>query len=152
MYDPMFMSGRQTITELHSQAQNFLFRQRSSGKLVAERGSRDVLHHQEIHALFRIKIVNGGDIGMIQFGEGQGLFVEMFASSFIGDGSRTQHLDGDFAVEVRVVSTEDHTHSPATDFLDNAVVGELEPYKRVCGQSLVLDDNISFPSILYGKS
>jgi hypothetical protein len=70
---------------------------------------------------------------MVQFGERQGLFVEMLSSPFIGDGARMQHFDGDFTVEVLVAGAENHTHSSAADFLKDAVVGELEPNERVDG-------------------
>jgi hypothetical protein len=89
---------------------------------------------------------------MIQFGKRQGLFAEIFASGFIGDGSGTEHLDGDFAIEVLVVGTIDRTHPAAADFLNDAVVGKLKSDEGVYGLSLVWHRKNSFPFTFCGES
>jgi len=71
----------------------------------------------------------------------------VFASCFISDGSGTEHLDGNFAIEVLVMGTKDHTHAAAADFFDDAVVGKLEPDEGVYGWDLVWHGKLSFPFI-----
>src|SRR5271157_4492270 len=127
MNNTMFMGRRQTFCELHSQTDNFLLGKRTGGQLLAECDSGDVLHHQEVNTPLIVEIVDGCNVWMIQFGKRQGLFVEMLAGTFIGDGASVQNFDGDFAAEVIVMGSENHTHPAAADFFDDAVVGELEP-------------------------
>src|ERR1019366_8971885 len=79
MNHSVLMRCRQGLRELHAQTENFLLRQRSGSHLFAECDSGDVLHHQEVRALLRVEVVNGGDVGMVELGENQSFFAEMLA-------------------------------------------------------------------------
>ncbi len=79
MNHSVVMRCGQAFRELYAQTQDFLLRQRSTSHLLAQCDSGDVLHHQEIHTLLRVKVVDGGDIGMIELRKNQSLFVETLA-------------------------------------------------------------------------
>src|SRR3974390_2655010 len=92
-----------------------------------------------------MEIEDGGDTGMIQFGEGMRLVDEAAMGVGVGDQSGMQEFDGDFAIEVGVVSAVDNTHSSATDSLENAIVAELETEQRILEGGRVGHGKYSFP-------
>jgi len=79
MNHPVVIRCRQAFRKLHAQAEDLLLRQRSGSHFLAECNSGDVLHHQEVHALLRVEVVDGGDVGMVELRENQSFFVEMLA-------------------------------------------------------------------------
>jgi hypothetical protein len=80
------------------------------------------LHHQEVHTLLRVEIVNGSDVGMVELGESSGLMVEAFAGGFVRQRTRRQNFDGYFAVEVFIAGAINSTHSAGADLVDDAKV------------------------------
>jgi hypothetical protein len=82
---------------------------------------------------------------MIQFGQRMRLVDEAAMGAGVGNHSRMQEFDGDFAIEVGVVSAVDNTHSAATDSLENAIVAELETEQRIMEGSRVGHGKYSFP-------
>ena len=71
-----------------------------------------------------IKVVDGRDIGVVQSGEGNSLFLQKLTRTFIDDCSLMDDLDGYFTVEVLVAGSINHTHPAAADLLNDAIVGE----------------------------
>jgi hypothetical protein len=49
----------------------------------------------------------------------------MAADSFVGDGAGEEKVEGDFTVEVLIVTAIDNTHPAAADFFIDSVVGNL---------------------------
>ena len=74
---------------------------------LAQRYTGHVLHHQKADPLLRIKIVDGGDVGMVQLRQRQGFLAEMFARGIVGERLGRQYLDGDVAVEVFIAGAID---------------------------------------------
>ena len=83
MNDSVFVRGRQTFRKLYSQIDHFLFWQWATGYFCTHRDSGDIFHHQEIHARLRVEVMNRRDVGMVQPGENQGLFVEALAGRLV---------------------------------------------------------------------
>ncbi len=97
MNDAVVMSRGQPFRELHPEAEDFFLRQRPGSYFLAERDSGDVFHHQEIHTLLCVEVVDGGDVGMIKLRENQSLFVKMRAGRFVDQRTGRKDLDGNIA-------------------------------------------------------
>src|ERR1035437_6547289 len=125
MNHPVFMRCGQAFRELHAQTEDFLLRQGSTSHLLAQCDSGDILHHQEIHTLLRIEVVNGSDVGMIELRENQSFFVEMLACGCVGQWTGREDFDGNITGEVLVPGTIDFSYATSADLLDDAVVAQL---------------------------
>ena len=126
MNHSVLMRRRQALRELHAQTENFLLRQRSGSHLFAECDSGDVLHHQEIHTLPRVEVVDGGDVGMVELREDQSFFVEMLAGGFVDQRTGRKDFDGNIAGEMLIAGAIDLSHTTGADLLDDAVVAQFE--------------------------
>ena len=78
--------------DLESERDHFFFRQTFAAEFLRESGAGDEFHDQEIDAVLRIEIVDGGDVGMIQFREGQGFFAKALAGGFVAENAWGQNF------------------------------------------------------------
>src|SRR5262249_54229213 len=85
---------------------------------------RTELHGQERPAVDLAGIVNGNDVAVSQMGEGPHLAEEAFARPGLGV---PQELDGDAAVEVRVVGAVDDARGAAAQVLEHEVPADRRP-------------------------
>ena len=92
MNHALFVRGFECRRDLHAHRRHFFFRQWAIFQAVGKRGSSDVFHHHEIDVVLNIEIVHGGDVGMIQLGEGQRLGAKSLARGITGQLARGQHL------------------------------------------------------------
>jgi hypothetical protein len=88
-----------------------LLPKRSGSNFFSERNAGNILHHEEVHPLVCIKIIDGGNVGVIQLGKRQGLFTKAFSRRFVSKRSRRQDLEGDVTVQTFVTRPIDHPHS-----------------------------------------
>jgi len=95
---------------------NLLLRQWSGSYLLAECDSGDVLHHQEVHALLSIEVMNSGDIGVIELGEDQSVSVEVLAGRFVDERTGRKDFDGNLTGEVLVAGAKTSPMPPAPIF------------------------------------
>ena len=89
--------------------------------LLLERLAVDALHH-EIRQAVLIDGVDRDDVLVDDGCRGLGLAHEPLAGGWIGGQLGRQHLDGDDAVELRVVGLENHAHAAAAEYFQNLVV------------------------------
>ena len=82
----MFMGCRQAVGKLRPQSKDLLLRQ-WSGQFT-QSVSRDEFHHEKIHSILRIEVMNSGDIGMVDFRQGKSFLVKTPASRLVTQGSR----------------------------------------------------------------
>ena len=66
----LLVSSSQPFGQLRTETSYFFFRQWPRCELLVECGSGNVLHHQEVHSPLRVKVVDGGDVGMVESGQG----------------------------------------------------------------------------------
>ena len=80
-------------------------------------------------------VVDGNDVGMAQPGGGPGLAQEALDALRTVEGARPRHLEGDFAVELRVVGAVDRAEragAEAGSHLEAADLGRLAGGHRGC--------------------
>jgi hypothetical protein len=61
-----------------------------------------MFHDEEIHPLLRVKVVDRGDVGMVQLGESERFLVKALSGALVGEQAGGQDFDGDFAVKVLI--------------------------------------------------
>ena len=67
MNDRVIVGSDESRDKLKGEIDEFGFRERTGGQLGAEGPAGNVFHHQEIGAAVSIEVVNGSDVGMIEF-------------------------------------------------------------------------------------
>ena len=127
----LFVGSGQAFGQLRSQSDDLPFRQRSACQFLAEGYPCDVLHDEKVHTLLRVEVMNRSDVGMVEPGESDGLFVEALAGNFVREGPRGEHLNGDLAVEVFILGTINITHPAGTDLFGDAIMTQSLPNKRI---------------------
>jgi hypothetical protein len=125
MNNRVIVGSDESRDKLKGEIEEFGFREGTGGELGAERTARNVFHYQEIGAALSIEIVNGGDIGMIEFRKRAGLIVETMASGFISDGAGMEKLKSNVAVKVGIAGQINDTHAAAANFVEDVVVAEF---------------------------
>jgi hypothetical protein len=71
--------------------------------------------------------VDGGDVGVIELGQGEGLLAKTLAGSLVRQGAWRQDLYGNIAFQLLVMGQKDHSHPARADLLHDAVVAEILP-------------------------
>jgi len=96
--------------------------QRPAGDAVLERNAFEQLHHDKGAAIVLADLVNRANVGMVQ-GRGSPCLT---AKALQSDGALRQivrqKLERHVAAEAQVFRFVHHTHSPATQALENAVM------------------------------
>ena len=87
-------------------------------------------HGDEGFAIVFADVVNGADVGMIERGRGFGFATEAFEGLGIVGDVVGKEFQGNEAVEARVFGFINYAHSAATEFFENAVVGDGPTEKR----------------------
>ena len=95
MNDRLRMRRDKSFDELQGQREQIGFGEMPCGYPGAERAACDVFHYQEIGIPLRIKIVDRGDVGMIQFRKCEGLVAKAVTSGFVADGSGMEKLESE---------------------------------------------------------
>ena len=82
-------------------------------------------HRDEELALFGLAdLVDGADVFVVERGGRLSFPDEARVGLVVGAQVRRQKLQRDGAVELRVAGFVDHAHAPATEFLQDLVVGD----------------------------
>jgi len=131
MNDGVIVCSDEALSELNRERKKLRFREKARGEAFAERPAGNVLHDEEVRAALRIEIVDGGDVGVIEFRQRAGFVVEATARGIIGESAGMEELDGDVTIEVRVPSKVNGTHAAAADLALDTVVTEFEADERV---------------------
>ena len=77
--------------------------------------------------MLSVIIVNDGDIGMVETGQGPGFGMKSPARGFVAYGAWRENLDGDVGFEVLIVRTIDLSHATLADFLEDEVMPQRAP-------------------------
>ena len=111
----MAMRRVQRIGNLNRVLYGLRGQQRSVLEPAGECLTVQVLHHQVIDPVLMANIVQRADMGMAQAGDGLGLTVEPFAQLRITGEVLGQNLDGDVAIEARILGAIDLAHSSGAE-------------------------------------
>ena len=97
----------------------------SSGRArdaMLQRHAVQKLHGDEGLAVLLADVVDGADVGMIQRGSGPGFAAEAVQGLRVAGDLVGQELEGDEAMQPRVLGLVDHTHTAAAELFHDAVV------------------------------
>ena len=92
--------------------------------LVGEGGAFDQLQNQRPRALGFLDAVDGGDVRVVEAGEDLRLPLEPGEPIRVSGKGVGQDLQGDIAVELRVVGLSDLSHAPLSEEGGHVVVPE----------------------------
>ena len=124
MDDAFGVRGIEGVGDLDGEFEGFFDGQRLAGNAVLQRLAFEVLHGDEGPSVFLGDFVNGADVGVIEGGGGAGFALEAFESGAIFGHIVGEEFQGDEATEGGVFGFVDHAHAAATEFFDNAIVGD----------------------------
>src|SRR5664280_3790940 len=127
MKDALRVSRRQSARQLDAQRQHLLLRQSAPFQPFVERSSGHVFQHQVVHSLFRVEVVHGFDVGVVEAAKNEGFATKTFSRGGIAQRLGIEHLDGDIAFQSRVPSAVSYTHAASADFLDEAEMAKGLP-------------------------
>ena len=85
-------------------------------------------HGDEGSPIVLVNLVDRADVRMVQSGRSLGFPLETAESLRVVGEFVGQELQGDVATELEVLRLVDHTHAPAADPLEDAVVGDRLPH------------------------
>ena len=86
--------------------------------------SFEQLHDDEGLAVMLSQVVDRADVGVVESRSGPGLSLKALQGRRALGQLLRQELQSDLATEVQVLGCIDHTHSPATEAVDDTVVGD----------------------------
>ena len=130
--DAFFVRCVERVSHFYAQLQQQIHRQRLAPDTMLERLPFEMLHHNEVPAVLLPDLVNRADVRMIQRGSGARLPLKSLQRIGIARQFLGQKLQGDVAAEARVLSLVDDSHSAATEFLDDFVVGNDLAGQNLC--------------------
>ena len=117
-----FVSFLQRLSDLRGQHDQLFFGPGFAGAFLGQRFSREIFHYQEVGAVLGDEFVNGGDAGMIQFGEDQRFGAKTFARVVIAQRPRREKFQRHVAIEMLVMRAVHHAHATRPDHLQDAIV------------------------------
>jgi hypothetical protein len=132
--DPLTVRLVERVGDLDRVPQGLVGKKRTLGDAVGEGLALEVLHHQELFALFVTNVVERADVRMRQTRHRPGLALEPLSCRFVVGQDRWENLDGDRTVEPRVVCPVDLAHASGADGVEDLVWSESGP----CAQAHLL--------------
>ena len=112
------------VGHLSPVTKRLLERQGPFFQAVGERLAFDVLHHQEVGAVFFSDVVKGTDVRVIQGRHCSSLALESLAEPSVVGEMGGQHFDSHGAVEARVLRLVDLAHAAGANGREDLVVAE----------------------------
>ena len=122
MNDSFGVSGIQCIGNLDGQIEQNIRLDGLSRDAMLQREAIQKFHGDERLPVLFADFVDGADVGMIQGGCGLRFALEAAQGLRVVRNFIRQELQGNKAVELCVLGLVNHTHTPATEFFDDAVV------------------------------
>src|ERR1700691_2690666 len=83
-----------------------------------------LLHDDEGMAIVVLDVVDGADVRMVQAGRRSRLALEAVQRLAVADHAVRNELQGHMPAEAQVLGLTNYAHASATDFPDNAIVGD----------------------------
>ena len=115
MDDAFVVGGFESFGDLAGDGESFVDRE-----WCGERGAFHQFHDDGV----AFKSVDGGDVGVIEGGEGLRFALEAGAVVGVGGQSLGENLDSDVAVELGVTGAVDLAHASFAEEVENLVVGQ----------------------------
>ena len=113
--DAGFVCVGEAFTDSEDEASGFLLFDGLFVDRVVERLARNVLHDDVEHSFHLTKVVDADEVGVVEFGHGLGLSLELFPERGLFPELHGEDFDGDFAVEGALAGPVDGTHATLGD-------------------------------------
>ena len=123
MDDPLRVRRVQRIAHLNPEVQKCFGLERSGSDKLLERLALQQLHRHERLALELTNVVNRADVGVVERGSRLGFAAEALQSLLIVRQSLGQELEGDEAIEARVLRLIHYPHAAATELFEDTIMG-----------------------------
>src|SRR6266849_26402 len=107
--------------------------QRTAGNHWLQRHAIQEFHGYEGTAVLLANVVNRADVGMVQCGCGLGFALKTGECLRVTGNLLGQELEGDEAMQPRILGLVDNTHTASAELLDDAVVRNgLADHAQAC--------------------
>ncbi len=121
MHNALGVCRLERFSDLLRDRQRFVRRKPAGGDPIRERRPLDQLHDEGVHAICVLEPVDLRDLRMIERGQHLGFALEAEEAIAIAGKALGQHLDRHVAIELRVASAVDHTHSACAEPFDDSI-------------------------------
>ena len=123
MNNALGMRGVESVGNLRLQARATVsFSTGLPADVVLQGHAVQKFHGDECLAVLLANVVDGADVGMVQRGRGLGFALKTSECLRVAGNFLGQELEGNEAMQPRVLSLVDHAHPAATELLDDAVM------------------------------
>src|SRR5215831_746938 len=119
---PCFMRRVQGVGDLDGKREDHIRLHRTITDAVLQRHAIEILHGNEGLPVLLSDLVDGADMGVVQCGGSLSFSLEAAESLWVLGDIVGQELQSDSATKVGVLRFVNDTHSPATQFLYDAVM------------------------------
>jgi len=123
MDDALGVRGVECVGDLDGKVEQPVRLKRLARDAMLEGLSFEQFHSDEGLAFVLINVVDRADVGMVERGRRLGLTLESLQGLPVLREFFRQELQGDGALELGVLGLIDHTHAPAAQLLQDAIVG-----------------------------
>ena len=127
--DPFRVGRVERVSNLYSQIQHRFERERFTFDAMFERLAVHELHGDKLLTALLSDVVNGADVRMVERGGGLRFALETLKGLEVARHPFRQELEGDGSMKPGVFCLVDHTHAPATELFQDAVVRDGLPEK-----------------------
>lgn len=127
MDDAALVGGADGVGQRDGQLEQARERHAVLGNQLRQRLPLDELHGEEVHVAGLLDRVDGDDVGVVERGDGLGLALEALAALAVGADRGWEHLEGDAAVEVRILGRVDLAHAAVAEGARDPVVVQRQP-------------------------
>ena len=127
MDDALLVRLFESRRDLHAQPADLFLGQFPRLEHIGKRGPGYKFHRQKIDLLLCVKVEDGGDIGVIELGQGLGFLAEPFPGRLVRQGMSGKNFDGHVAAEMFIAGEIDLAHPACADPFDETVMAESFP-------------------------
>ena len=120
------MRSGQAVSDLDGVAQGLTQLESATADQAFQGVAAHELHHDHVTIAFACDVVDGDDVGVLECGGGAGLLLESAAALRVGQAVRWEDLQGDVAVQTRVMGPVHDAHAALADLFEDP-----EPAERL---------------------
>ncbi len=128
MNNAVAMGRIERIRDLEGQRKHAISLERLSGNQLPQGDALEEFHGDESPACFLSDVVNGADVGLIQCRGGLGFALKTRQTLGIMCRVRRKKFQRHKTMQAGIFRFVHHTHSAATKFLNDAIMGDLAAF------------------------
>ncbi len=125
MDDALGVGGFQRLADLNAQVQDEIDLERLALDALRQRLPLHQLHHDERLSLVLPDLMNGADVRMVECRSRAGFAEEPIQRGLVPGGLLGEELEGDRAVQDRILRSVDDPHPPAAKPVHDAIMRDV---------------------------